>query len=296
MSPEVKVAIVGAGPAGIAAAMQLKRSGIAPLLFECGRVGGLLHNANLVENYPGFPYGIGGAELAALFRKQLEHVGVEICCEEVLTLDHTGGDFIIETTGRMVTAGIVVLASGTKPQKFTGSEITEGATGKIFYDIDPLRERTGMMIAIVGAGDAAFDYALNLAQKNRAVIINRGSTSRALPLLQQRAQASPRIEERTETRIEKIEGTGEGLVLHLAAPGGKGSLSVDSLLVATGRGPRLDYLVSGLCSRVGRLQAEGALHLAGDVRQGEYRQATIAVGDGVRAAMQIFHGLRGNAR
>ncbi len=294
MAPEAQVAIVGAGPAGIAAAVQLKRSGIEPLLFEHGLVGGLLCSANLVENYPGFPHGIGGAELAALFRKQLEHVGVEVHSEKVMALDYAGGAFSIKTPGREVSAGTVVLASGTQPKEFTGCEITEGATGKIFYDIAPLRERAGRRVAIVGAGDAAFDYALNLAQNNRVVIINRGGRSRSLPLLRQRVQISPRIEERTEARIEKIERTGEGLLLHLAAPGGECALVVDSLLVATGRVPQLDYLRAGLRSRIGRLQAEGALHLVGDVRQGEYRQAAIAVGDGVRAAMQIFNRSREN--
>ena len=72
------VVVVGAGPAGISASIQLKRSGIEPLLLEKDETGGLLLNANLVENYPGFPDGVSGEILAEIFSKHLKKVGVEL--------------------------------------------------------------------------------------------------------------------------------------------------------------------------------------------------------------------------
>jgi thioredoxin reductase (NADPH) len=77
MEPE-EVAIVGAGPAGMTAAIQLKRYGIPFVLLEKERIGGLLWNANLVENYPGFPAGVSGPKLVGLIEKQMERVGVEV--------------------------------------------------------------------------------------------------------------------------------------------------------------------------------------------------------------------------
>jgi len=80
------VVIIGAGPAGISAAIQLKRYGIEPTLLEKEEIGGLLKNANLVENYPGFPNGVPGPELVKLFKKQLENAQIKVHFEKVLKL------------------------------------------------------------------------------------------------------------------------------------------------------------------------------------------------------------------
>jgi thioredoxin reductase (NADPH) len=289
----VEVAIVGAGPAGIAAALQLKRSGLEPLLLERGRVGGLLLNANLVENYPGFPGGIRGEELARLFAQQLKGASVEVCQEEVLRLDHDGQSFLIETDKRRVIAQVAVLASGTKPKEFTDCPIPEGARPRVFYEVYPLRELMGRRIGIVGAGDAAFDYALNLASRGNEVhILNRSARARCLPLLWERARAAPRISYHEETRIKWIKPSKEGLALELSSPGAEWSLELDYAIFAIGRVPQLDYLSEGLRARLAQLQEEGKLYLIGDLWRGRYRQTAIAVGDGLEAAMRIYQKLR----
>ena len=81
-----KVTVVGAGPAGIAAAIQLTRYGIKPVVFEGNVIGGLVHNANRVENYPGFPKGIHGHHLAELFTEQLVEANIEVQKETVLSI------------------------------------------------------------------------------------------------------------------------------------------------------------------------------------------------------------------
>jgi len=293
------VAIVGAGPAGIAAALQLARSGIEPLLLERERIGGLLLNANLVENYPGFPEGIPGEELARLFAQQLERVGVEVCYEEVLRLDHDGNAFLLETTKRRLTAEIAVLASGTKPKEFTDCAIPEEAKGRIFYEVYPLRGVRGERLAIVGAGDAAFDYALNLASRgNEVYILNRSSQVRCLPLLWERARATPQIRYYENTAITRISTISTNRLFLELASSGSGTrgrcwtLEVDRAIFAIGRVPRLDYLGEGLRGRLAQLQEEGSLYLVGDVRRGRYRQVAIAVGDGLEAAMRIHQKLR----
>ncbi len=298
MRAEVEVAIVGAGPAGIAAALQLARSGIEPLLLERERIGGLLLNANLVENYPGFPEGIPGEELARLFAQQLERVGVEVCYEEVLRLDHDGNAFLLETTKRRLTAEIAVLASGTKPKEFTDCAIPEEAKGRIFYEVYPLRGVRGERLAIVGAGDAAFDYALNLASRGNEVhLLNRSSQVRCLPLLWERARSIPQIHYHESTAIIGISSSDKALFLELASSGSgtrgrRWTLEVDRAIFAIGRVPRLDYLGEGLRGRLAQLQEEGSLYLVGDLCRGRYRQVAIAVGDGLEAAMRIHQKLR----
>jgi len=293
MRAEAEVAIVGAGPAGIATALQLARSGIEPLLLERERLGGLLLNANLVENYPGFPRGIPGEELVRLFARQLERAGVEAHHEEVLRLDHDGDRFLVETDKRKTTAEIAVLASGTKPREFTDCPIPEEARERILYEVYPLREATGRRIAIVGAGDAAFDYALNLASRGSEVhILNRSARVRCLPLLWERARATPGIGYHENTAIAKISATDGGLLLELTSGGRHWALAVDYAIFAIGRVPRLDYLAEGLRGRLAQLQEEGLLYLVGDVRGGRYRQVAIAVGDGLEAAMRIYEKLK----
>ncbi|MCJ7735347.1 MAG: NAD(P)-binding domain-containing protein, partial [Anaerolineales bacterium] len=111
------VVIIGAGPAGLAAGMQLKRQGISALILERNRVGGLLWNANWVENYPGFPDGISGADMVGLFQEQADRLGVEIYHEEVVQTRYERGAFRIDTNLRELTANYLVAATGTVARK-----------------------------------------------------------------------------------------------------------------------------------------------------------------------------------
>ena len=99
-------------------AVQLKRYGIDPLLFERKRLGGLLWNANLVENYPGFPGGIPGPELASRMVEQFHAQSLAARPEEVAGLDHDGQNFLITEGAEPLTAKVLVVATGTKPNRF----------------------------------------------------------------------------------------------------------------------------------------------------------------------------------
>jgi len=285
------VAIIGAGPGGIAAAIQLKRYGIEPSILEKSHIGGLLVNANLVENYPGFPGGISGADLVKLFDSQLREVGVAVQFSEVLHLDHQES-FIIETEGGKLYSRIAVVASGTRPRRFTGVEIPPEAAERVFYEVHPIAGVNGKRIAIIGAGDAAFDYALNLGRQNEVTILNRGQKKRCLPLLVERAERCLGISYRENTVIAAIKGWRHGLVLDIKGPAGKWELSADYVIFAIGRVSQLDYFSERLTKMASELEERGLLYFVGDVKNDIYRQSSIAVGDGVHTAMKIYRGVR----
>jgi len=287
------VTIIGAGPAGMAAAIQLRRWGLEPLLLERDHAGGLLVNAGLVENYPGFPRGIPGRELVELFTAQLAEAGASISYEEVRERDHEGA-FLVRTSRREFGSRVVIIASGTEPVRPDGLEIGPEVAARVFHEVHPLFGTEQKRIAIVGAGDAAFDYALSLAGANEVFILNRGTGRRCLPLLWDRAQGSSAIDYQAETSVVALEASGDGLVLRCRKPDGDWELAVDYVIFAIGRRPRQAFLTPRLREMIPALEGEGILHLAGDVKNDIYRQTAIATGDGVRAAMRICRWFEGN--
>lgn len=288
MNPD-DVIIIGAGPAGATAAIQLKRYGIPFVLLEKERVGGLLWNANLVENYPGFPAGVSGPKLVRLIEKQLERIGVDVTLDCVLQLRCQETGFYLKTLQAEYRPRFVVIASGTKPFPFP-IPVSDKARSRVFCDVHHLLAESDKQVVIIGAGDAAFDYALNLTKnRNSVTILNRGRDVKCLSLLWERVRAEPGIEYRAETpvcRVELDETAGRLRVRTEASE----SLITDYLLFATGRVPQVSFLPEEIINN----NLKG-LYFVGDVKNGLYRQAAIAAGDGLRAAMEIHHILNSEA-
>lgn len=291
------VVIIGAGPAGITAAIQLRRYDIKPIIIEKDKPGGLLRNANLVENYPGFPEGISGIDLAANFENQLENSSLSICFEEATNLDFRQGIFFIATSKRSVLSRIVLIGSGTKPVEFSGFELSDEIKAKIFYEVYPLLDMKGKRFVIIGAGDAAFDYALNLSKHNEAVILNRGENEKCLPLLRERVKQANNIRYYKQTMITKIINSSKHKLL-IECNSLDGTLKIEAhfLIFAIGRKPQLDFLSEELKNNYREPERKGLLYFIGDVKNDIYRQTSIAVGNGVKAAMQIHRKLRGITR
>jgi len=280
------IAIIGAGPAGIAAAVQLIRSGFNPLIFEQNRVGGLLRNANLVENYPGFPKGISGQKLSDLFERQLEGHSPRIIHSEVKTVKYEESQFKIECDDRSYSAKILIVASGTKPVPLLGISYKPEFLSNVFHEVKDIADAKDKKIAIIGGGDAAFDYALNLQGENDVIILNRSSKTKCLPLLKQRAAQSDRIMY-ISTAVLKSAKPGDGkLLLNYTVSGVQNEIVVDYLLIAIGRVPNFIF-VNIAQDNIKQLLSTGKLFFAGDIKNGIYRQTTISVGDGVRAAMEV---------
>ena len=291
------VIIIGGGPAGVAAAVQLRRCGIEPLLFERDRVGGLVRNAFRLENYPGFPGGVAGGELADLLEEHLASHEVEVRREEVTSADVDDGSFRLESSAGASRCKVLIVASGTRPKRFNTVPVPPGVEGKVFYEVYPIAEVGGKKVVVVGAGDAAFDYALNLARGNDVFILNRRGEARCLPLLEERAARAPRIDYRVLTEVSGFEVGGEGFVgVKCSGPTGEETIDADYVLFALGREPECRFVSKRLRENAPRLEAEGRLYFVGDVRNGELRQAAIAAGDGLRAAGEIYRRMKGVRR
>lgn len=239
--------IIGGGPAGIAAAIQLKRAGLRIAIFEKNEIGGLLRNANKVENYLGFD-GKSGEKIVEVFVAQLEKHEIEVISEEVLTVTH---GFVVKTANAEYESKTVIVATGTKPRKLD----IEGVYYEI-ADLPPLTQPKKFLV--IGGGDVAFDYALNLHARGHYVKIRTKVPLKCLSLLIERAVAAGIKYSENEDK------------------------DVDYILVAIGRDSNLPEITT---------ISEKGLYFVGDVHNKIYRQVHIATGDALKAAMQIIQDL-----
>ncbi len=289
------IAIIGAGPAGIATALQLKRYGINVLVLEADKLGGLLHNASKVENYLGFSQGISGPDLVAKFSEQLDQHKIKVSYEKVHELTLSANDILTIATDKNIhQANIVVIASGTVPKtpnivKSLNTEIS----AKIFYEVAKMPKITNKNIAIIGAGDAAFDYAITLSKKNHVTIFNRGTEITALPVLQNYVRNLNNVGYSDNANLVDISNSTNELRLKFALNDTTQEHDYDYLLFAIGRTPCKAFYSPDLVTQESNLITNKQLYLVGDIKNGIYRQASLAIADGIKAAMEIHKHFRG---
>lgn len=285
-----RIIIVGCGPAGIACAIQLKRMGLNPLIIEKNRRGGMLLNANLIENYPGFPNGISGADLADRMIEQLKSFDIEVLKAEVMQADYSNDSFSLTTTSGSFSCHLLIIASGTEPSvpPWCTAELIDN--NRIHFDICRLRNVSGKTIGIIGAGDAAFDYSLSLAQKNNNVVIfNRGNRIKSIKVLAEKVFINKKIIYLENIELHNLEITPDkGLQAIFRSDSGIRNYSLDYLIFATGRKPAEGFYKVTLRENLPGLLRDQRLYLIGDVINENYRQVAIAVGQGLRTAMEIF--------
>jgi len=297
MTNEYEVIIIGGGPAGLSAGLYTSRARLRSLLIEKGAVGGQITNAELVENYPGFPQGISGLELGQLIHQQATKYGLETLQAEATGLELQGEERVVITTKGKFTARAVIIASGSERRKlgiageeeFTGKGVSYCATcdGPFF------KERT---VAVVGGGNAAITEALHLAKfASRVKVIHRRNEFRATRILQEKALAEAKIEFLWDTEVEGIEGKDivKRLNLSNAITGEKSTLEVAGVFIAIGLKPNTDYLKgilpiddAGYIITNEKMETKVAgIFAAGDVRLNSARQSITAAGDGATAAI-----------
>lgn len=295
---EKKIAIVGAGPAGVTAAVQLRRYGISSLLFDSkGRAGGLIENANAVENFPLLPAGMTGLSIADLLRSRCLDLRIDVIDRAIerVSVEKDGRFTLTSRGGTTVETGIqaLLLAAGTKPVKIDGWGAEELEGRRFFYEIVELRKViTPRRTAVIGSGDAAFDYALNLAADfdSEVRIFMRKDRAKCIPVLETACCGNPRISIDYTHELSGVEERGGELSLHFESPVGTMEYRCDALLAATGRRSTLPDFAPEVA--MDSITSSGAtnipgLFVAGDIRRGNARQLSIAMGDGMAAAMEI---------
>lgn len=267
--------VVGAGPAGIAAAVLLKRAGLRIVLFERGEIGGLLRSAHRVEHYLGFPRGVSGRALVARLRQHIAALRIPVIREEVRAIRKRSAIFTVRTDRGAYRSLAIVIATGTAPRRagLPGEDALRGR--RIFYEIADLHRLRGKKaIVIIGGGDAAFDQALQLANRGHAPLIVMRGRATCLPLLKKRA---------LERRVPFFERCPPTCIRHsgnrVDVLCGNKRFETDYILVAVGRKPTYPRIMA---------KKMKGLFRAGDVRNARLRQVHIAAGDGQRAAMRIM--------
>jgi len=291
------VVIIGGGPAGLTAGIYAARSRLKNLLVEKGAAGGWIINAGVVENYPGFPEGVNGLELADAMQQQAAKFGLETLTAEVTGLELKSEQKIVKTSEGDVAARAVIVAGGSEriklgvpgEEEFTGRGVAYCAVcdGYFYRDVP---------VAVVGGGNAAMNEALELTKfASKVTVIHRRDELRATKILQERAFAEPNMGFLWNTVVEAIEGedTVKRLRLKNVKSGEKSTLDISGIFVAVGLRPNTGYLkkVIGLAEDGTIITNEKmetdvpGIFAAGDIRSGSIRQVAGAVGDGAVAAI-----------
>lgn len=294
-----EVIIIGGGPAGLTAGLYTSRAGLKSLLVERGIIGGQIINATLVENYPGFPQGISGAELGSLMHQQAVKYGLEVVTADVTGIAQ-GQPHSISTTEGDFEAIAIIIAAGSQYRKLgvlgeeslSGHGVSYCATCDGFF----FRDRE---VAVVGGGDTAITDALELTRHVKKVyVIHRRDQLRAGQVLQQRAFAQPKLEFIWNSVVEEILGEKllSGLKLRNVKTGQSSILKVTGVFVAVGLMPNSQQFSNILeVNDTGYIVTDetmatstAGIFAAGDIRRNSPRQVAAAVGDGANAAVSAF--------
>ena len=292
------VIIIGSGPAGLTAAIYAGRANLKPLVIAGMERGGQVTLTNDLENYPGFPDGLGGFEMYQLFEKQAQKFGAEMLYDVVTRVDLSGEVKKVYTANEMFEAKAVIIATGSTPKRlgvpgeneFIGRGVSYCATCDGFFF-------TGKHVAVIGGGNSALDEGLFLTRfAQKVTIIHRRDRLRADAILQERARRNEKIEFLLDTVVEQVIGDQGVHTLRLknVRSGEISDFKVDGVFVFIGHSPNVSLFEGQIefdqqgyikTDRRTRTNVTGVF-ACGDVQDSLYRQAITAAGSGCQSAIE----------
>lgn len=298
--------ILGGGPAGLTASIYAGRDGLNPVTINGPKPGGQVINTETLENYPGFPDGIQGPDLAQKVMAQAENHGADLRFEEIIDVDLVERPFRLSTHLNEYAAHSLIIATGARPrklglekeQKLTGNGVSYCATcDGAMYEDD--------VVAVVGGGDSALEEADYLTQFARSVyLIHRRDEYRAGRSAVELIEENDRVEPVLNAEVVELmteDGDLSGLRLQHGDDEGQSVLDdVDGLFVAIGYEPNTELICSQLeCDDWGYIKTDDlqktsveGVFAAGDVQDHHFQQVITAAASGAKAAMEVNRYLR----
>ena len=294
----VKVLILGSGPAGLAAALYAARAELAPVVLTGMQLGGQAALTHVIENYPGFPTGVGGAELGELFQKQAENFGAKVEFDMAHEVDLSQRPFKVTTDSGEYKADTLILSTGANPThlnvpgeaELTGRGVSYCATcdGWFFKD---------KKVVIVGGGDSALEEGLFITRYASSVtVIHRRDEFRASPVLQKRAKEHPKMNFIWDTVVTEVVGSDkvENLKLKNVKTGVESTFDTDGLFIFIGHVPNTQMFQGQLeMSNLGYVTVNDKMetsvegvYAAGEIADPHFRQVITSAGMGAAAAIQ----------
>ncbi|MBU0664190.1 MAG: thioredoxin-disulfide reductase [Proteobacteria bacterium] len=294
--------ILGSGPAGLAAGLYAARARIDHLLIEKGATGGQILLTDWVDNYPGFPDGLSGFELAEKMEAHARRFGLNTLTANVVSMDllQPPKRLTLED-GEQLTCNALIICSGARPQllnipgeaEFAGKGVSYCATcDGPFY--------RNMHVAVVGGGNTAVQEASHLTKfASRVTLIHRRDALRATKIIQEKAFANDKIDFIWDSQVTAIEGEKGVERILLRDRGGKETtLAVDGIFILIGVIPNNEMLpLQALKAEHGGFiptdnetrTAIPGVFAAGDIRSKEVRQIVNAAGEGATAELAAEH-------
>ncbi|MBP7820770.1 thioredoxin-disulfide reductase [Candidatus Saccharibacteria bacterium] len=295
-----EVIMIGAGPTALTASIYTTREDIETLLLEKGVIGGLAAVTDWVDNYPGFPEGISGLDLAENLRKQAERFGAKIDLAEVLSVSNEAGKVKVATTDGDMFAKAVLIATGSDYKKLGIPGESEYYARGVHYcatcDGAFYREKK---LVVVGGGNSAVQEAMFLTKfASHVDLLVRGEKMRASDVLIHELEKNPKITVHMNTTTDEIVGDGKfvnKVVGTNVLNGEKVDFIVDGVFVFIGLKPNTGFLNNSVeLDEIGLIKTNDKLetsikgvYAAGDVRSGATMQIASAVGEGATAALRI---------
>lgn len=302
---KVRVVVIGSGPAGLTAALYTARAQLSTVVITGNQLGGQIATTHDVDNFPGFPEGITGPELAGRMQQQAERFGAEMDYDLVTEVDFSRGTpFLVKTQNNEYLADAVIVTIGASPRKlhvpgetqYTGRGVSWCATcdGWFFK---------GKNIIVVGGGDSALQEAIFLTKFAESVtVVHRREELRASVALQTRAFNNPRIHFVYDTVVDEVKGDGHsvnGVVLRNLKTGAVEDRPIDGVFIFIGYDPNsavfgeqlhTDQHGYAIVDNRMRTNVEGVF-AGGEIHDDIFRQAITAAGQGCASALMAINWL-----